>query len=368
MSANASGGHLSAGGLSLVDLLSAFAYSCDLAFGLELEDGIVSCYVASRIAEEMGLSEEERSSVYYSAFLKHAGCTSYNSSLGDMFQGHDIEARRDLLIFGGGASFSNWVGWARRYLAAGRPLPVRIATALKLLTQGEAFMHEGYVASVEVCSRIMQRIGLPQSVQEAGRNLYEQWDGKGEPEGRAGKDIPIAARVVAPTYAIVPIYRAAGRDAALSVARSARGKEFDPDVVDALLRLASHDGFWEELDSERIWELVRAREPNDRLAVMDEARVEEIVLAFADFIDLKSPYTAAHCRRVGRIAEQLAVLLGCDAAEVAAIRRAGLVHDLGLVGVSSFVINKADAKLSAAEREQVRLHPYYGERILERVP
>src|SRR5262245_5592064 len=87
---------------TLAQLLAGFAYASDLAFGLDLDHGVRSCYVADRLGEELGLSETERADVYYTALLKHAGCTCYTSPLSEFFQGPEIEARRELLAFGGG--------------------------------------------------------------------------------------------------------------------------------------------------------------------------------------------------------------------------------------------------------------------------
>lgn len=50
------------------------------------------------------------------------------------------------------------------------------------------------------------------------------------------------------------------------------------------------------------------------------------------------------------------------------MRRAALTHDLGLVAVPSFVLDKSQARLTRAEWEQLRLHPYHGERIIADVP
>ena len=61
------------------DLLCAFAYASDLAFGLQFEDSLRSCYLATRLAEEMGASPEDVSASYYTALLKDAGCTSWTS-------------------------------------------------------------------------------------------------------------------------------------------------------------------------------------------------------------------------------------------------------------------------------------------------
>jgi HD-GYP domain-containing protein (c-di-GMP phosphodiesterase class II) len=113
---------------------------------------------------------------------------------------------------------------------------------------------------------------------------------------------------------------------------------------------------------------VLSQEPESELATVGEDRLDDVALAFADFIDLKSPFAASHSRRVGRITEQIATLMGCLPAEVVLFRRAGLMHDLGLVAVPAHVLNKPEARLSQAERELLRLHPYHGERILSRVP
>jgi HD-GYP domain-containing protein (c-di-GMP phosphodiesterase class II) len=61
-------------------------------------------------------------------------------------------------------------------------------------------------------------------------------------------------------------------------------------------------------------------------------------------------------------------LLGCAPEAVIQIRRAALMHDLGLVAVPSFALEKPHDRLTEAESEQYRLHPYHGERILQRVP
>jgi hypothetical protein len=66
---------------SMGELLGAFAFASDLAFGLPLDDSLRSCYLATRIAEHLCASEDERMTVYYTALLKDAGCTSWTSEL-----------------------------------------------------------------------------------------------------------------------------------------------------------------------------------------------------------------------------------------------------------------------------------------------
>src|SRR6185436_9854226 len=78
-----------------------------------------------------------------------------------------------------------------------------------------------------------------------------------------------------------------------------------------------------------------------------------------------SPYTLGHSTGVAALAAEAARRCGLPDADVIAIRRAGLLHDIGRVGVSAGIWGKA-GPLSSREWEQVRLHPYHTERILAR--
>ena len=102
------------------------------------------------------------------------------------------------------------------------------------------------------------------------------------------------------------------------------------------------------------------------LEFMDEFeldRLEPLARAFADFVDLKTPFTLGHSAEVAEIAAAAARSLGLEDPD--AVLLAGLLHDLGRTGVSGGVWERPRS-LSAAEWEQVRLHPYYTERILAR--
>jgi putative nucleotidyltransferase with HDIG domain len=100
---------------------------------------------------------------------------------------------------------------------------------------------------------------------------------------------------------------------------------------------------------------------------LPESRIDNTARAFADFTDLKSPYTLGHSTGVAKLAEAAARKLGCSDSDVTAVRRAALMHDLGRASVSNGIWDKAD-RLTTAEWERVRLHPYYTERVLEKAP
>jgi HD-GYP domain-containing protein (c-di-GMP phosphodiesterase class II)/DNA-binding CsgD family transcriptional regulator len=335
--------------------------------GQELEEGLRSCFLAVKVAEELQLAPEEVTTVYYGALLKHAGCTCSGSSLADLFETDEIAARRDIWLVGD-SGMPGFISWLRRHPGNGLAPPARARAVARTVFRSGPVFKEALSITMDVCSRIARRLHMPESVQEAVANLAEQWDGKGVPLGLRGEEAPVTSQVLLAAMGLQIMHKYRGRDAARSVARSQRGKEFSPRVIDAFLCLAEREEFWQGMESESISEIVMGMEPDTELANVTEDRLDDVALAFADFIDLKSPFTAAHSRRVGEISAQMAILMGCPEPEVTTIRRAALMHDLGIVAVPAYVLNRPEGKLSASEREIVRLHPYHGERILERAP
>ena len=89
--------------------------------------------------------------------------------------------------------------------------------------------------------------------------------------------------------------------------------------------------------------------------------------AVADFTDVKSPFTIGHSRGVADIAGEAARIVGLGEEAAKLVRRAGLVHDLGRLGVSNAIWDKSGI-LSHAETERVRLHPYLTARMLAYSP
>ena len=101
--------------------------------------------------------------------------------------------------------------------------------------------------------------------------------------------------------------------------------------------------------------------------VLSGDRVDGALEAVANFAGLKSAYSLGHSRAVADLAGDAARGLDFDAETVATLRRAGLVHDLGRLGVSNAIWEKP-GPLGAGEWERVRMHPYLTERMLQSSP
>ena len=89
---------------------------------------------------------------------------------------------------------------------------------------------------------------------------------------------------------------------------------------------------------------------------------ETVLFALARSIEAKDPYTEGHCERLSRYSVLLAERIGLKAELREALRRAGVVHDVGKVAVPEHILVKP-GPLSAEEREIMQQHPVVGERI-----
>jgi HD-GYP domain-containing protein (c-di-GMP phosphodiesterase class II) len=150
------------------------------------------------------------------------------------------------------------------------------------------------------------------------------------------------------------------------MAKARRGSWFDPTLVEAATAMEPELTKWAALDDRRLQDAVRAGEPGDAVLLAGAGALDRIAAAFAAVVDAKSPFTADHSRRVTDLVVRIAETLGMDAEERVQLRRAALLHDLGKLSVPNSVLDKP-GPLSAQEWETVRLHPYYTQRILERV-
>jgi len=92
----------------------------------------------------------------------------------------------------------------------------------------------------------------------------------------------------------------------------------------------------------------------------------DTVRALAEAVDAKDTYTRGHSERVGIYAARIAGRLGCKTDFIERIYLAGLLHDIGKIGVPDAIIRKP-GPLTTEEYEQMKQHPEIGARILEPV-
>ena len=107
----------------------------------------------------------------------------------------------------------------------------------------------------------------------------------------------------------------------------------------------------------RVRSLVRIKRFTDELE-----NAETVLCSLARSIEAKDPYTEGHCDRLSRYTVSLGEKIGLSEEQRIALRRGGIVHDIGKVAVPEYVLLKP-GPLDAAERKIMEEHPIVGERI-----
>jgi HD-GYP domain-containing protein (c-di-GMP phosphodiesterase class II) len=92
----------------------------------------------------------------------------------------------------------------------------------------------------------------------------------------------------------------------------------------------------------------------------------ETVLALANAIDAKDNYTCGHSERVGWLARQTGAALGLPEPDLKLLEWAGILHDVGKIGVAEEILNKP-GKLTSEEFEEMKRHPHMSYEVLKPV-
>ena len=349
-------GSANSGQVRLAELLAALSLGIDLGFSQPMEHMLRQCLIALRLAERRGLDDQERAVVYYTALLTGVGCHSDAHEQAKWF-GDDLSLKSGKFEHGFGVrgALSTIA-----LLGAGKPPLHRVRVGLGFVMSGHRELNGMIEMHAKLAQDFARQLGLSESVVDAVGSSYEQWNGRGWPGRRRGEDLPVASRVTQLAEYVEVAQRTGGNDAAKALARKQRGKQFDPALVDLICEQA--DEIFAGLDSVPNWDAVINAEPALTLVLSPE-QFDASLLAIADFVDLKSPFTLGHSRAVAELAAAAGMALGLPPGEVSTLRRAGLVLGLGRLGISNSIWDKP-GPLGAGERERVRLHPYLTERIL----
>lgn len=107
----------------------------------------------------------------------------------------------------------------------------------------------------------------------------------------------------------------------------------------------------------RVRSLLKLKQRTDELE-----RAESVLFTLARSIESKDPYTHGHCERLSEYSARLGEHLGLTEDQITALRRAGVVHDVGKIAIPDAILLKPGS-LSPDEWKLVQEHPVVGERI-----
>jgi HD-GYP domain-containing protein (c-di-GMP phosphodiesterase class II) len=346
----------------VAELIAAMSLAVDIGMAQPLETGLGICLVAVELAGRLGYEPGLRQRTFRLALLQHIGCTVAAAPVAAIMGDEMImRAHAATLDFGDRAEMFRFL---LGHVARANPPLARPAALARAAAGGKRML--GTMAGVcEGAVMLGERLGCgPDSQRDIGC-VYEYWDGGGLPRGISGEQITGPARAVQVASLAVAAHHAGGVAAAADLVRRRAGRSLAP--AEAAVFLADPAGLLERVETPAsLWDAVIAAEPVPG-GPPGPAEVDRTLRAVADFVDLKSPVLGGHSPGVAALAEEAAVLMGRPEEEVRTVRRAGWLHDIGRIGVSSAVWGHA-GPLSAHQREQVRLHPYHTSRVLDRSP
>ncbi len=349
------------GDVRIAELIATLSYAADLGLGQPMEHCLRHTVMALRLADLAGAGQADREATYYLGLLVSSYCHA-DASEQARWYGDDISFKGDgfeTLAMTGPQMATSLL----RHIASHGTAKQRVGRVATLPVFFHRDLLPWLLTHTQLSSAFAQRIGLDDDVVASLWHAYEQWDGKG-PRRVAGDDIPLPARLISLCATMEVISRSRGPETAKIAARKHAGKTFDPALVD--LWVANVDDLLAALDVDATWDAVLGAEPRLERRVSG-AELDDVLEAMADLVDLKSPFLAGHSRGVANLGAEAARVAGLSAAEGTTIRRAGLIHDLGRLGVSTSIWEKP-GPLTDIERERGQLHPYLTDKMLMRVP
>lgn len=143
------------------------------------------------------------------------------------------------------------------------------------------------------------------------------------------------------------------------------------DDEDALIRQADGALYWAKSHGRNVVyryspEVMDVLSAEDRAEQAERSRTLSAITALARAVDAKDPTTQRHSERVGAAAAAIAGLLGWTPERRAKLHEAGLVHDVGKIGVPDSIL-RTTAPLTPAEAEVMKTHAALGARIVHDV-
>ncbi len=168
------------------------------------------------------------------------------------------------------------------------------------------------------------------------------------------------------SYCAVPLQVGNRVIGVLNVFSFTRGKQFDEGQRKMLTVLASRAAH--AVENARLYDDLLVKNTELKKANLSlEENFRQTVAGFAQALEESDLYTRGHSERVALYAEIIARALGLPESEVQVVVQAGLMHDIGKIGIRYDMLNKP-GKLTPEEVRMFREHPDKGKRILAPIP
>jgi HD-GYP domain-containing protein (c-di-GMP phosphodiesterase class II) len=348
----------------LGELLEALSHALDMTEGQPGGHCARCGWIGTEIGRQIGLTGSELKDLYYTILLKDLGCSSNAARICQLYLADDIDFKRDFKRIDG--SLPKVLRFVLAHTGVKSGLAERFRAIVEIMRNGGEIARELIETRCQRGAAIARQLRFSEGVAMGIHCLDEHWDGSGKPEGLRGADIPLFSRIALIAQVVDVFQLANGPDDTVREVAKRSAKWFDPELAAAFRTIAQRDDFWKTLAAPDLPDRLFALDPAQHYEVLDDAYLDEIVAAFAQVVDSKSPYTAGHSDRVALFADMIAEAMGLCEDDRRWLKRIALLHDIGKLGVSNSVLDKP-GKLDEQEWAAMKRHAEFTELILSRV-
>lgn len=347
------------------ELVAALTYAVDLGSSEHSGHTLRTCILGMNLGRRLFLPREFMSELYYALLLKDVGTTSNTVQICELMGMEERLCRLALRMFDWTSLTFPQIRFVLKHAFLAERWPSRLKHAFGLLRNRKLVWRAARQRAV-TSELIARKFGRSDTTIDGIRCVDEHWDGSGGPAGLERDEIPLIAQICSIAQSLESLDTILGRDHAVRVVESRSRTWFDPGLVAAAITMHEGGTLWSGVDESNLMHEVISRDPAPEGVPCDYEAFENICSAFADMIDAKSHYTFMHSQNVAVLTEAIAREMEMDEEQITELRRAALLHDIGMLGISNSIMDK-EGPLTEQQWDAVRQHPNHTHELLRKV-
>ena len=219
--------------------------------------------------------------------------------------------------------------------------------------------------AIEHCTigeEIIQNFPFHKSYRNIIKYHHEHYDGSGF-FGKKGEEIPLFSQIISIADLFELNYKEKSKDELLALLQSKEGTQFSKDLINRLVDLTKHIGFWLDIKDAFILTSIENLKMN-AIKKYSYDEIKKVTKMFSKIIDSKSEFTKDHSSGLTKKLIAMGEFYGFDEEKIEKLSIAGDLHDIGKLAISNRLLDR-NGKLTAQEFETVRKHVYYTRKVLE---
>ena len=356
----------------LGEILSALSFALDITEGARPGHSVRACLLGMRLGKEIGLPDQGLADLYYALLLKDIGCSSNSARMAAAFRAEDQAVKQRFKFIDReklGKPNREALTFVWNNVAPTAGVWSRAREISRMIRSPGNLTAEMIEARCERGAAILHKLGMAIETCAAVYSLDEQWNGRGLPDHLLAEEIPLLGRVCPIAQHLDLFCSEFGPARAMESLAARSGSWYDPELVRVAQSLHRQGELWAQClpgtEPEALRSAVLSLDPGSSTALADR-EIDLICSGFADVVDAKSPFTYRHSVGTAEVAVLLSNAMGLAPDRVDVVRRAALLHDIGMLGVSNTILD-ARRPLTGEEWTAMRRHPVLSQEILSRV-